>query len=283
MARRRFNDEPRSMLAVWSGRIAWFSLAVAGLSVIIVRSALLEIQPALATFAAALIFAALAIVLALLSFIGIWRHGLRGLGSALLGIVIGIGLLAYPSFLGYRAYKLPAIHDVTTDPADPPRFDVTARLRPRGTLDYPGKAVADKQRAAYPEIEPLQLSVSPQAAYEAAVAVATKRKWRVVDARPPTPPRMEGSVEAVARTPIMGFRDDVVIRIRRISGGARVDVRSASRYGIHDFGANAARIRALTEDIDDAVSAMPLDKRAPEPEKPTPQQQQRRQQQQPRR
>jgi uncharacterized protein (DUF1499 family) len=271
MAQRRFSDEPRSALAIWAGRIAWFALLVVALSIIIVRGALLEIQPALATFAAGLAFALIAILLALLSFIGIWQHGLRGLGSAILAIFIGLALLAYPSYLGYRAYKLPAIHDITTDFNDPPRFTVTAPMRPGGTLDYGGKAVADKQRAGYPDIEPLQLSVAPQVAFEAAVSVATKRKWRVVDARPPTPLRREGTIEAVARTPIMGFRDDVVIRVRPISGGTRVDVRSASRYGNHDFGANAARVRALTEDIDDTVSSLPADKRTPpEPEKPAP-------------
>ncbi|HZP76459.1 MAG TPA: DUF1499 domain-containing protein [Pseudolabrys sp.] len=280
MARRRFGDEARSALAVWAGRLAWFSLVVAALSVIIVRSALLEIQPALATFGAALLFAFFAILLALLSFIGIWRQGLKGLGSALLAIGIGLALLAYPAYLGYRAYRLPAINDITTDFNDPPRFTVTASMRPRGA-SYPGKQAADKQRAAYPDIEPLQLSVSAQAAFEAAITVITKRKWLVVDARAPTPQRREGTIEAVARTPIMGFRDDVSIRIRPISGGCRVDVRSASRYGIHDFGANASRVRALTEDIDDTVSSMPADKRAPpEPEKPAPGQ---RRQPQPRR
>jgi len=270
MVRRRFSEEPRSALAIWAGRIAWFSLLVTALSIIIVRSELLEIQPAMATFGAALLFALVAILLALASFIGIWRQGLRGLGSAVLAIAIGLALLAYPAYLGYRAYRLPAINDITTDVADPPRFDATARFRPRRSIDYPGKRFADLQRTAYPDIEPLQLSASPQAAFEAALAVTNKRKWRVVDARAPAPPRMEGSIEAVARTPIMGFRDDVVIRIRRISGGARIDVRSASRYGMHDFGTNATRVRALTEDIDDLVSAMPADKRAPEPDKPGP-------------
>ena len=51
----------------------------------------------------------------------------------------------------------------------------------------------------------------------------------------------------------MGFRDDVVIRVSAAGAGTRVDMRSASRYGLSDFGANAARIRSLLDDIDDAV------------------------------
>jgi len=64
-------------------------------------------------------------------------------------------------------------------------------------------------------------------------------------------------IEAVARTPIMGFRDDVVIRISPLGQGARVDMRSASRFGDHDLGSNASRIRSLLEDIDDAVASAP--------------------------
>ena len=139
MARRpSFNNEPVSRLAAWSGRLALFALAVAALSVIILRSGLLEIVPALATFAAALIFAALAVLLALASFVVIWRQGLSGLGYALLALFLGLLLLAYPAYLGYRASKLPAISDITTDPVNPPRFDVLARLRPRGRVNYAG-------------------------------------------------------------------------------------------------------------------------------------------------
>src|SRR5476651_2195971 len=141
MARRpSFGEEPKSRLAVWSGRCGWFALAVAALSIVILRSGMLEIEPSLATFGAALVFAALAILLAFASFVTIWRQGLSGLRSAVLGLFIGILLLAYPGYLGYRATKLPMISDITTDPENPPRYDALVRLRPRGRNDYPGKA-----------------------------------------------------------------------------------------------------------------------------------------------
>ena len=97
------------------------------------------------------------------------------------------------------------------------------------------------------------VSVSPQLAYEAVIATIGKRHWRVVDARAPQGGRREGLIEAVARTPIMGFRDDVAVRVRSDPSGARIDVRSASRYGRHDFGTNASRIRSLLDEIDDVV------------------------------
>ena len=75
--------------------------------------------------------------------------------------------------------------------------------------------------------------------------VITKRKWRIVDARAPLAGRRDGRIEAVARTPILGFRDDVVVRVRSDPDGARIDIRSTSRYGRHDFGTNASRVVAL--------------------------------------
>ena len=50
-------------------------------------------------------------------------------------------------------------------------------------------------------------------AYEATLALVNKRKWRVVDERPPQP-RRDGRIEAIAQTMIMGFREDVTIRIK---------------------------------------------------------------------
>ena len=268
MARRPFPDEPLSRVAVWSSRLALFAIAVAALSVIIVRSGLLEIVPALATFAAALVFAGLAILLAFAAFIVIWRQGTGGLGRALLGLFLGLALLAYPTYLGTRALRLPAISDVTTDTTNPPRFDVLARLRPRGRTDYPGPAVAALQRTAYPDVVPLDLGVPTKVAYDAALALITKRKWYIGDTRPPTLARRDGVIEAVARTPIMGFRDDVVIRVTPLGQGTRIDMRSASRFGNHDLGANASRIRSMLEDIDDVVSSAPEPRSLPEKKAP---------------
>ena len=272
MARRRFTDEPTSRLAIWARRCAFFSLTATILSIVIVRSGILELEPALATFGAALVFAVLGIVLAFGAFIVVWKDGIDGIGYAFAAIGIGVVLLAYPGYLGYSATKLPMINDITTDPIDPPRFDVLARLRPRDTVAYAGLYVAEQQRRAYPDIEPLSVSVPPKTAYDAAMTIILKHKWRVVGDRPPQPGRRDGQIEAVARTAIMGFREDVSLRIRPEDDGARIDVRSASRFGRHDFGSNASRIRGLLEEIDARATAEDKrerpQQRQPQPAKP---------------
>src|SRR5262245_37192190 len=271
MPRRRIADEPTSRLAIWARRCALFSLAATVLAILVVRSGILEIVPALATFAGALVFAIIGIVLAFGAFVVIWRHGNSGSGHAFAAIAIGAALLAYPVYLGARAYRLPMINDITTDAIDPPRFETLSRLRPRGTSDYAGLYAAEQQREAYPDIEPLVVTVKPPQAYDAAIWVINRRKWRVVVDRPPQPPRRDGQIEAVARTAIMGFRDDVTLRVRPDADGARIDVRSASRYGRHDFGTNAARVRSLLEDIDSRLGEMTDEPRGPpQPKKPAP-------------
>jgi uncharacterized protein (DUF1499 family) len=265
MARRRISDEPMSQLALWARRLALFSLVASLVSIIIVRSGLLEIVPAAITFGGALAFAVIAMVLAFAAFVVIWREGLDGLGAALLALAIGTALIAYPAYLATKYYRLPPITDVTTDPRDPPRFEAIARLRPRDAhpVSYAGPAVAQQQIAAYPDIEPLVVTTTAQQTYDAALAVITRRKWRVVDARPPQAGRREGHIEAVARSLIMGFRDDVVVRIRADGDGARLDARSSSRYGPHDLGGNASRIRSLLEEVDEILGAQASEKKQP--------------------
>ena len=279
MRRRSHTEQPVSRLAVWARRIVLFSLVATLIAVILVRSGALDIVPALSTLAGALVLACVAILVALGAGVVIWREGVGGGRQAATALFIGFALIAYPLYLGIKASRLPAIYDITTDPIDPPQFDAIARLRPRDAnpITYAGLYTAEQQHAAYSDIEPDDTNSTPQEAYDAAMKVITKRKWRVVDARPPqgSLPHIidtrtsqgaaarDGIIEAVARTPILGFRDDVVVRVRATTDGARIDVRSASRYGRHDLGTNAKRVRNLIDDIDDVLALPPPVKKAP--------------------
>jgi uncharacterized protein (DUF1499 family) len=268
MARRfsaPYQTEPVSGLATWARRLAVFSAVAAVVSIIIVRFGFLEMKPALATFFGALACAGLSILVGLAAFVAIWQNGSRGMSRILLAMLIDVAILAYPAYLAYQYRKLPAIHDITTDPIDPPRFDALARLRASdgaNTAVYAGLYSAELQRAAYPDVEPVDLDVAVQRAYEVTLALVTKRKWLIIDERAPQLPRRIGRIEAVARTPIMGFREDVSIRITPDGDGSRVDIRSSSRYFESDLGSNASRVTKLIDDINSAVD------KAPAPKKP---------------
>jgi uncharacterized protein (DUF1499 family) len=276
MARRfsaAYQTEPVSSLALWARRLAVFAAIAAVVSIMIVRFGFLEVKPALMTFFGALGFAGLSILVALCGFVAIWRNGSRGMSRILLALALDVVILAYPAYLALQYRKLPEIHDITTDPIDPPRFEALARLRTgdgTNTPVYSGLYSAELQRAAYPDIEPVDLDVSVQRAYEVALAIVTKRKWLIIDERAPQPPRRIGRIEAVARTPIMGFREDVSIRVTPDGEGSRVDIRSSSRYFEGDLGSNAARITKLIDDINTAVDNAPVPKKVAAPAKVLP-------------
>jgi len=94
------------------------------------------------------------------------------------------------------------------------------------------------QREYYPDIRPLELPLHPPQALVRARAVATRLGWRI-DAYDSA----QGRLEATAQTAFFGFQDDVVVRVRPSGTGSRIDVRSESRVGLGDVGANAARVR----------------------------------------
>jgi Protein of unknown function (DUF1499) len=260
-----------SSLASWARNLAVFSVVAVVVSIIIVRFGFLEIKPALATFFGALALAGLSILVGLAAFVAIWQNGSRGMSRILLALSIDALVLAYPAYLAVLYRKLPAIHDITTDPIDPPRFEALARLRSgdgANTAVYAGLYSAEQQRLYYPDIQTVELDISAHQAFDVALQLATKRKWLVIDERAPQPPRRIGRIEAVARTPIMGFREDVSIRVTPDDDGSRVDIRSSSRYFESDLGSNAARVNKFIEDLNTAADAAAL-KPVRKPQAPT--------------
>jgi hypothetical protein len=259
MARRfsaPYQSEPVSSLASWARNLAVFSVVAVLVSIAIVRFGFLEMKPALATFFGALACAGLSILVGFAAFIAIWQNGSRGMSRILLAFLIDAVVLTYPAYLGLQYRKLPPIHDITTDPIDPPRFEALARLRTgdgANTAVYAGLYSAEQQRLYYPDIETVELDVPVELAFEVTRQLVIKRKWRVIDERTPQPPRRIGRIEAVAQTLLMGFREDVSIRVTPDGEGSRVDIRSASRYFESDLGSNAARISKLIDDINSAV------------------------------
>src|SRR3954454_23698531 len=172
MARRfsaPYQSEPVSSLASWARNLAVFSVVAVLVSIMIVRFGFLEIKPALATFFGALACAAVSLLLGLGACVAIWQNGSRGMSRILLAFLIDAAILAYPAYLGLQYRKLPAIHDITTDPIDPPRFEALARLRTGEGVNsavYAGLYSAEQQRSAYPDIDTVELEISPQRAFD---------------------------------------------------------------------------------------------------------------------
>lgn len=185
----------------------------------------------------------LAIVGASLGLVAGIKTGQWALAGA--GIVIGLAVVSVPSAAILSARGKPAIHDITTDPDNPPLFVAILPLRSGAANppEYLGGDVTAQQRRAYPDIQPLVLQVGAEQAFTRALAAVRDLGWNVV-----ADDREAGRIEAVDTTFWFGFKDDVVIRVREMNpGSSRIDVRSKSRVGVGDLGTNARRIRTLLD------------------------------------
>lgn len=167
---------------------------------------------------------------------------LRAGNVALLAIALVIGALVVytPWSFQQKARSVPPIHDITTDTDRPPEFVAVlpARADASNPPEYEGGEVTAQQKEAYPDIAPVMLDVAPDVAFERAHRAAKDMGWEIVAAD-----AAAGRIEATATTTWFGFKDDVVIRVESAGQGSRIDVRSKSRVGKGDVGANAARIR----------------------------------------
>ena len=164
--------------------------------------------------------------------------------SAGIGVAAAVVALAFTGWQFRLTTTAPPINDVTSDIGDPPAF-AAIELRGGQPLEY-DPAKAEQQQWGYPHIDTERSALAPEAALERAVEVARGLGWDVVASGPQGE---DLTVEAVATTFWFGFLDDVVVRIRADGGGSLVDIRSASRVGRSDLGANARRIDAFLADF----------------------------------
>ena len=212
------------------------------------RFSLLTLMPWAAYFGlAAVIVSVVGLV------IGLSRLDWRGIAFALMAL-IGGGVIAYvPWQYDQIRQAVPPIHDITTDPDNPPGFIAVVPLRQGegvNPVTYEGAKIADQQRRAYPYIVPLTVGLAPDVAFARALDMAQHLGWTII-----TSDKAAGRIEASQRSRWMGFTDDIVIRVAPTNSGSRIDLRSSSRYGRSDFGVNAERIRTYLTGLRGATNS----------------------------
>lgn len=230
------NKMPR--LVAWSGYLAITLLLILPLSVLMVRSGAWQqglLLYALACLGSTLLMIVFVLLLLLPRFAP-WRQAVRQ--RALVALPGTLLLLSLTTGGDY-----PRIHDITTNTQDPPLFITAEQVRGEGANPLTIKPdFIEQQLAAYPDLETLRSPMDIDAAFTRSLQVARDLGWEIYNED-----RNKGIIEAVDTTAVMGFKDDVVIRVRGDADGAKVDLRSVSRVGLGDIGANAKRIRAFGE------------------------------------
>ena len=217
---------------MWHRRIA---LALAILAAVLlvtsgfgVRAGLWQFRFGFGMFAGAL-FAGLAAAGTAAVALAVPRLRTGSVAILLCALLIGLAAAAVPLDHVRRVKTLPYINDITTDTEKPPQF---SQAKPYESH------FAELQRIGYPDLAPLELPLAPAQAFARARAAAQALDWEIVAAD-----ERAGRIEAVATTRWFGFKDDIAVRVAAVGSGSRIDVRSRSRVGRSDLGANAKRIR----------------------------------------
>ncbi len=246
---------------MWKGRIIKLALflSIAGALVLLVsglgsRFGLWSFRTGFSMVQVGLWMTGLAAAVGIIGLVWALRSRPRQNMSTALAAVVIAGLVSsipLSTVLSARSGQFPPIHDITTDTQEPPQFDAVMPMRGEDSNStdyvtktgffgpYKDKSYAEIQSQYYPDIMPVMMGITPDAAFENAVATARDMGWEIVAAAPE-----EGRIEATATTFWFGFKDDVIIRLRPEGTGTRVDIRSTSRVGLGDRGTNAKRIRA---------------------------------------
>jgi hypothetical protein len=174
--------------------------------------------------------------------------------------------LVYVGWVGtflVKALTVPAIHDISTDLADPPAFQ-TLQMRADNLDNVPGaddakmRGMTPEQRwamvhqKAYGDIRSVRVNEPVASVVAKAERLAKARGWDVAISLPE-----EGRLEATETSAFFQFKDDVVLRVRPSATGAGsiVDMRSVSRVGQSDLGMNAKRVRSFLADLTGTVTA----------------------------
>ena len=241
--------EHLSRKACWSLRIAILSVAVFAGAFVWHRFFGLPTPLALKVFGGAAAGAAVSLTLAAAALASIWKEGHLGAGRASFAVFFSVLVLAVPLWSLPGLLRLPRIYEVTTDTASPPAFDRVAQIR-QGQANpvHYEPAFGSMQAAAYPDIKPLLVQRPLIDVYSSVREVVKALNWKVIDEQAPEAGR-SGHIEAVDRTFFFGFTDDIAIRITGSPKAAKIDIRSSSRFGQHDLGRNAQRIRRFMTEI----------------------------------
>ncbi|MGB2932196.1 MAG: DUF1499 domain-containing protein [Methyloceanibacter sp.] len=233
---------------LWSRRMALFFLQLLVLTVILHRFGTLATPAAINLFAVSVIGLFLAIAVAILGLVRIWFGGQSGAKEAFAGIAIAAVGLAAPLWFSSQFFLLPRLNDIETTPRQPMQFRQLARPADANRIEDPDLTKAEEQEAAYPDIRSMELERSSIEVYDMVHEAVKRMGWTIVLNEPPGDDGI-GRIEATDTTMILGFTDDVLVRVRGDDTQAFIDLRSASRYGMHDLGANAKRIRGFFDEI----------------------------------
>lgn len=249
-------EQRTSKTAGWSRRLASFSAVlfiVAGLGH---RYGLLETVPFLCVLGIVAVLAVCALLSAFFAFPHVWNNGDHGGGDLTFGTLVALVVLVPFLLSGYRAFAYPELSDISTDVDDPPALTMATKNRAPGMnpLTLPTAAQRKLQMEKYPQVTGRRYDLPFDRTLDAVETVLSRTDWKLFGPLSVSGEESELTIGALAYTTFFAFPIDVSIRLVDEGDTTYVDMRSASRYGRHDFGDNAARITGFLQDLDAEVA-----------------------------
>jgi hypothetical protein len=236
-----------SRWAIWASRAARLTLPVLIFTIYLHRQELIDSAAFKVAGGLGLVLGLVALVLGLIAYGRIWITGDRGWRPATWGVIAGLICVAPLAYGVAQMLRYPDLSDISTDIVAPPPISQAI-----ATTDFSDPQISGAIIAAFPNAASRDYPLPAQEAFLVAQALAEKRGWSITAASLPLADS-PGLIRAVDTT-LLGWRDEIAIRVTPSGEGARVDMRSASRESGHDLGANGMRIEAFLLELDDRVT-----------------------------
>lgn len=250
-------ERRRSASAVWARRMAVFAAVLLVVSILGHRFGPVPTVPFLWLLVVVAGLAVLALLLAAVAFARLWQRGDKGGRAAVRATLVAILVLLPFGFAAWQVAMLPPLVDISTDTINPPAFSVAPRLRTAEMNPLGGWAepVRGMQADAYPLVSGRRYTLPLDRMQEMVAAAAGALGWPALGKETVASDGHEITIELAAPSLLLGFVSDMAVRIVDEGDTSYVDVRSASRYGHHDLGDNAAKIQRFLEQLDGIIQA----------------------------
>lgn len=237
-----------SRWAIWARRLGVLALIVAVVPIYFHRRGATSTDTFLLIEAGAMALALGAVLASIGAFVRLWHTGDKGWARGVVGLLLGLLCLSPLVYGASRAFDYPFVSDVSTSLKDPPAL--RSPVQPLSS----DPQVTDRIARVFPGVTPRRYQLDAPTVFELADNLIGDRGWQIRVRRAPSGQRGEGRIDAVAMT-LLGFRDEVAVRVRGDLDGTTVDMRSASLHAEADLGKNGTRISAFLADLDRAVAA----------------------------
>lgn len=241
-----------SKWAIWARRLGSVAIPLVIIAVVLHRFRLITSDLFLVAALAAGIVALLAVLVSLIALARLWQTGDQGWGKALAGLAFGLICLVPYCWYGALALRYPAVTDIaTTD-----RGLMPLMLEPGTAAMPPPKMLTRAEMAAvFPNVETRTYPLGLAQTFVLVHRLVDENGWDVRLMRDPAMGAQVGQINAQTMN-LVGWREEVVIRVTGDVAASAVDMRSASLNALHDFGSNGKRIEDFLAALDDAVTTL---------------------------